>query len=152
MQRPVGIAQQLAREHDEIGLASANDVIGLRGVCNEADGRSGDTRFAPDLFGERGLVAGTHRNGGLFDAAAAGDVDQVNADVFELAGEVNRLLRIPTAFDPIGCGNPSKERNLVTNMFSNRLSGFNQKSNSIFKASTILITAFISNWRHKLVE
>jgi len=55
-QRPIRIAQQFAREEDDIGLAIANDLIRLGRGKNHADRRGRDSRLAPDAPRKRNLV------------------------------------------------------------------------------------------------
>ena len=70
-ERPVGVAQHFAADQNEVGLAAANDVVGLLGRGDQADRRGRDRRFAADLRGELGLVAGADRHSGARREPAA---------------------------------------------------------------------------------
>ena len=58
MERPVGIAKELAGQQDEVGLPIADDLVGLRGRGNHPDGAGGDSGFAANSLGVVYLVAG----------------------------------------------------------------------------------------------
>ena len=45
-QRPVRLAQQLARQQHHVGFAAADDVVGLRGAGDQADGAGRDAGLA----------------------------------------------------------------------------------------------------------
>jgi hypothetical protein len=79
VQGPVGIAQHFAGEKDHVGVAGGDDLIGLCGFCDHADGGRGNSSFSPDAGGERHLETGADGNAGVRNLAARGDVDEVNA-------------------------------------------------------------------------
>ncbi len=56
--RPVGIPNQFAGERDEVGLAVAEDGLGLMGVGDQADGHGHDMGLGAHAGGEGHLVAG----------------------------------------------------------------------------------------------
>ena len=58
LHRPLRVAQDFAAEQDHVGLAAADDVIGLGRRGDQADGRAGNVRLAAHAFGEFGLEAG----------------------------------------------------------------------------------------------
>ena len=43
------------------------------------------------------------------DVAAGGAIDQINAQRLQLARQLHRLLDVPSAFGPIGGGDPGEE-------------------------------------------
>jgi hypothetical protein len=62
-QRPVGIAEQFASQQDEVGLPGGDDVLGLLGRGDHADGSSEDSGcLAADALGKGSLIAGAERN------------------------------------------------------------------------------------------
>ena len=71
MQRPVGIAQQLAGEENHIGLASGYDLLGLFSCSDQADCSDRDTHALPDGRSEGRLEAGASRYPGIGCQAAA---------------------------------------------------------------------------------
>ena len=79
VQGPVGIAEHLASQNDEVGLATADDLVGLGGFGDHADGAGWNTGFVVDGLGVTDLVA--RADGDLLGGvvAAAGDVDEVDA-------------------------------------------------------------------------
>ena len=105
MERPVGIAQHLAREQNQIGLAVADDLVGLGGAGDHADGGGRNFGLAADPRRERNLIARADRDLRLLDIAARGAVDRIDAEPLQLPRERDRLLEVPAAFGPIGRGN-----------------------------------------------
>src|SRR5690349_9387650 len=55
--RPVRIAQQGAREDHRVGLPERDDLLGLRGLGDEADRTRGNADLAAYRLGEGHLVA-----------------------------------------------------------------------------------------------
>lgn len=48
VQWPVGVAEQLARQQDEVSLSGADDLVGLGRLGDHADGSGGDFGLAAD--------------------------------------------------------------------------------------------------------
>ena len=76
---PVGFTEEFAGEEDYVGLTGADDLVGLGGVGDHADGTGGEAGFAADAVGEGYLIAGA--DGDLLErgVAAGGHVDEVDA-------------------------------------------------------------------------
>jgi len=110
MQRPIRVAQHFAGEQDDIGLVVADDLISLSRRGDHADSSSGDIGLTANPSGERRLIAGTDRNLSLLDIAARRAIDQIDPQGEEKARKLDRLVDIPTAFNPVGRLNPDKER------------------------------------------
>ena len=55
---PVGIAEEFTSQQDQVGLAVANDLIGLGRLRDHAHGTGGNSGFAADAVGEGRLVTG----------------------------------------------------------------------------------------------
>jgi hypothetical protein len=81
VERPVRVAQHGAGEDDQIGAALPDDLVGLRRIRDQPDGRRGDAGSAADRLRERHLVAGSERNRRVRDVAARAAVDDVDAAV-----------------------------------------------------------------------
>ena len=60
--RPVGFAEEFASQQDYVGLSGADDVLGLLGRGDHADGSSEDSSLAADALGKGSLIAGAERN------------------------------------------------------------------------------------------
>jgi len=58
VERPVGVAQEFTSDEDEVGLAGADDVRGLSGAGDHADGAGEDAGLGADGFREGRLIAG----------------------------------------------------------------------------------------------
>jgi len=55
---PVGFTEKLAGQEDDVGLMGADDLVGLGGVGDHADGAGGEAGFAANAVGEGYLVTG----------------------------------------------------------------------------------------------
>jgi hypothetical protein len=64
-ERPLRITEQFPCEQHQIGLAGADDVIGLRRVGNHPHGTGFAPCFPPDLLGELRLIARSYRDCGM---------------------------------------------------------------------------------------
>ena len=102
MQRPAGIAEDLASHDDDIGLPGAQDVIGLLGRADEAHCARCYARLPADPFGKLRLVAGADRHLCAVHISARGTIHQVNTEGLQGFCELDGLLDIPSAFSPIG--------------------------------------------------
>ena len=89
MERPVWVAEKFARQQNDIRLAGANELVGLRRGSDHADGSGRDSSFVTDGLGVVNLVSGA--DGDLLRRviASGGDVDEVDAFVAEVPGEVD---------------------------------------------------------------
>src|SRR6185437_1288170 len=77
VERPVGVAQELAGKEDEVGLVVADDLVGLDWPGDHPDRACGQLGLAVNDLRVRHLVAGADRNLLGRVVASAGDVDQV---------------------------------------------------------------------------
>jgi hypothetical protein len=89
---PVGIAEEFAGEEDDVGLAGADDLVGLGGLCDEADSAGAEAGFAADAIGEGDLVAGAEGDLLAEIVAAGGDVEEVDAFGFDETGELDGVV------------------------------------------------------------
>ena len=89
---PVGVVEELAGEENDIGLAGADDGVGLGGFGDHADGTGGDADFAADAVGEGDLIAGADGDLLAVVVASGRAVDEVDALGFEEVGEGNGVV------------------------------------------------------------
>ncbi len=152
MKRPIGIAQEFAGEQYEIGLASADDFVGLVRIRYHSDCSRQDFRFALDAFGERNLVAGADLHFCVRDHGAGRTIDQVDLPWFEFAGERDGIVQRPAAFFPICRGDADEQRESIGPDAANGLGQFEDEANSILKRSAVLIGAVVGERREKFVR
>src|SRR5579863_2860291 len=74
-QRPIRVAEHIARKQNEISLPAADNVISLRRRSDEADSSCRHSRFPPDAVCEWSLITGASRNRCLSHVSAGGTVD-----------------------------------------------------------------------------
>ncbi len=110
MDGPERVAKKFAGEKYRVGLAGADDGVGLLRGCDHADGTSGQTGLSPNLCCEGDLVAGAE--GDLLQRAvsAGGAIEQINPVGGQFAGESDGVVDRPAAFDPVAGGHAEEER------------------------------------------
>ena len=91
MQWPIGIAQQLAREENEIRAALRHDGVGLMRIGDHAHRGRWNPGFLADACGERRLIGGADLHLSIGNEAARRDIDKIHAMEAEKAGEPDRL-------------------------------------------------------------
>ena len=152
VQRPVGIAEKFACKQDEIGLAAAEDVVGLSRAGNHADGAGGEAGFAADALGEGGLIAGADGNLRGGDVAAAGDIEEMDSMCFEQACEIDGLVEIPAAGSPVCGGDADQERQVCGPDGADGVNDFEEEAGAVFEAAAVLICAVIADGREEFVQ
>ena len=152
MQRPVGIAQKLARQQDHVGFSLCNDCIGLRRVSDESDCRRGNSGFAPNLLGKRNLKAGRNRNLGGRHKTSSGDVNQVDAMLAQQSGKAHRLLCRPAAFHPVSGGDAHEYRQMLRPGSTHCIDHQQREVHAVLKAAAELIRALVGERRQKLMQ
>ena len=91
----MGIAEQFPGKQHQIGLAGADDVVGLSRSGNHPHGTGFAPGFPPDLLGKPCLVAGSNRYFGVRRGSAGGAIDQIHTQGEEQAHQFERLLNRP---------------------------------------------------------
>ena len=81
---PVRVAEKFTGKKHDVGLAGAENGFRLRGFGDHADGASGNARFPANGFRKANLIAGAKGNANVGNRAAAGNIDEVDADVPQL--------------------------------------------------------------------
>ena len=110
---PVGLAQHFAGEEGQVGFAAGDDFVGLMRIGDYADGSGEDCGLFTNRGGEGDLEARRDRDFRVGDQSAAGAIHQIDAERFQGSGELDGLVEIPAAFDPIGGGNADEQRHRV---------------------------------------
>ncbi len=101
VQRPVWVAEHLAGEEDEIGVALGDDGVCLLGISDHAYGRGGNGALGADACGERCLESRTDGDSRVRDLSTGGAIDEVDAVGAQMAGESDGVVDGPAAFHPI---------------------------------------------------
>ena len=148
----VGVAEEFAGDEDEIGLAGLEDVFGLLGFGDHADGAGEDFGVAADLLGERDLVAGADGDLGVEGVAAGGGVDEIDAEGLDVAGELDGVFNRPAAFDPIGGGDAEEEGEVVRHFGADGLRDFAEETGAIVEAAAVFVLAEIGDGREEFVD
>jgi len=102
VERPVRIAEHLAGEEDEVGVAFGDDGVGLLGISDHADSGGGNCGFGTDARGKGCLESGTNGDDRVRNLAAGGAIDEVDPMGAEMAGKGDGVINGPAAFNPIG--------------------------------------------------
>ena len=152
VERPVGVAQEFTSDDNEVGLAGADDVRGLSGVGDHADGAGEDAGLGADGFREGRLIAGAEGNGRAEDIAAGGAVDEVDTAVAEESGEADGLREIPAAFGVVGSGDADEERAFAGPGFADGRGDFEEEADAVVEGAAVFVTAMVTNRRQELVE
>jgi len=92
---PVGIAEHLAGQQDQVGLAGADYLVCLRGFGDHTDGTSRNGGFVMNGFGVVDLIAGAEGNLLGWVVATGGDVDEIDACLLYEFGEGDGLWQVP---------------------------------------------------------
>ena len=152
MERPVGVAQQLATEEDEISFAFLHDGVGLSGFGDEADGSGGDGGFASGSGGKLDLESGAGGNLCVGNHSARGDIDEIDAVLAQKPGELNGFVNGPAAGNPIRGGDANQERKVSRPLGTNGVDDLQGEACAILKAAAISVSALVGERREELVE
>ena len=98
VERPIGIAQHLAGEEDEVGITVGDEVVGLVWLGDHANGGCRNGGFGADAGSKRGLKSGADGDFGIRYKAAGRDVDEVHAVGAQVSGESDGVVDGPAAF------------------------------------------------------
>jgi hypothetical protein len=155
---PVGIAEEFAGERDYVGLAGADDLVGLGGLGDHADGAGGEAGFAADAVGEGDLVAGADGDLLARVVAAGGDVEEVDAFGFDETGEVDDVFDgeavrgVGGGVDPVGGGDADPDGEMGGEGGADGADDFEGKTGSIDEAAAVLVGAVIGEGGEEFVE
>src|SRR5580765_8574253 len=149
-QRPVRIAQQLARQEYAVGPALSDDAVRLPGFRDETDGPRRHARLAADALRKSDLIARRHGNDSVRNGAAGRAVDQVDTERAQPARQLHRLLDIPAALLPIGAGQPDEDRQLLGPYGADRPHDLEAQAHAIVVGASVLVGARVDERRQKL--
>jgi hypothetical protein len=163
---PVGIAEELAGEKDEVGFARGDDGVGLGGIGNHADGGGGDAGFATDAGGEGDLEAGADGDFYVGNEAAGGDVDEIDAALAEEEGELDGLVDVPAdsriqgrvvaggpgSVSPIRGGDADEEGQMGGPLGADGIDDFEGQAGAVGEAAAVVVSALVGERREELVE
>jgi hypothetical protein len=133
VQRPVGVAQHLAGQENQIGLAAGNNRVGLRRIGNHAHRSGRHFGFLAYSRGERDLVTGADRDLYVRNHASRGAIDQIDAVRAKEMCELNGLVDIPSTLSPVGCGDAHQQRQMLRPFGADRVHNFQQQPSPVFK-------------------
>ena len=111
--------------------------------CDEANGGGGYMCFMSHLFGERHLITGHSGYVGGGDIAAGRGIDQINAVLFEFAGNLDGIGNGEAALCPIAGGEAHKEGQLFRPDLAYRVRRLNQEAHTVRKWAAIGVVAVV---------
>jgi hypothetical protein len=157
MEGPVRVAEHFPGEEDEICLSGAEDVVGLLGAGDHADGSGEEAGFATDALGEMGLVSGADGDLGGGEVSTAGDIEEIDAVGFEEAGKFDGLLEGPFLVGVVGgspvCGGDADEEGQMGGPNgADFASDFEEEAGAVLEAAAVLVCAVIAEGRKELVQ
>ena len=152
MPRPVRIVEYRAGEGDQVGIAILQRRFRLLRVGDQPHANHRDGYLLANIAGERQLVSRPNGDRLLRRQTAAGDVNIVTAQRFQLLAKLNGLLAVPAAFDPVGCRQPDAHRHGVAHCLADRLKDFQRIAHSVLQRTAVLVAALVAERREKLVQ
>ncbi len=97
--RPVRIVEYRAGEGDQVGIAFFQRHFRLLRVGDQPHANHRDSYLLANIAGERQLIPRPNGDRLLGRQTAAGDVNIVAAQRFQLLAKLNGLFAVPAAFD-----------------------------------------------------
>src|SRR5262249_28672902 len=110
MKGKIGVAEKLARQQDDIGLALGQNGIGLLRCSDESHGGGCDIRISANGGREWNLISGRVRNLLQRAVAAAGTIDKINSEAFQAARQFDGVFQGPAPLHPIGSRDTKEQR------------------------------------------
>lgn len=130
---PVRVTQQFAGQQDQVGLAGAQDVFGLRRFSNHANGSGGDAGLFAHALGKACLVAWADRDLCFGRSAARRHINQVHTQVFQAPRQLDGFVRVPAVLYPIGGRNTHEQRQLLRPDRPNSFGDLQGQTNTVFE-------------------
>ena len=102
------------------------------------------------------LIAGTEGNllGGM--VAAGGDIDEVDACLFQEFGEGDGLREVPAGAEglggPVGGGDADEEGQVLGPRGADGADDFEREADAVFEAAAVFVGAVVGEGREELVE
>src|SRR5580658_5261001 len=150
--RPIRIAQQFAREKNQIGLLGRKNRFRLDWLGDHANGARRNAGFPANRLRKSSLVSRPQRNFHSERRSSAGGVNQIHTQGLHFACQRDCLCQIPAAFFPIRRGNTNKKRQSLRPNFPHRAYNLSRQANSVFKFAAILVRPRVRERRHKLMQ
>jgi hypothetical protein len=152
MQRPIRVAQELARKDNEVRLAVAQDVIRLLCRGDETDSAGGDPRFTADSVRVRREIPRSRRGRRAVDVAAGGAVYKIHAVRLQKASKLHGFINMPSTFRPIGAGDAGENRQGFRPRGPDCLRYFTPDARAILERASIAVRARVGKRREELVH
>jgi hypothetical protein len=152
MERPIGVAQQLAAEKNEVSLALSHDGIGHYGVGNQTHGGGGNAGLAADSGGKLDLESGAYGDLGVGNLPAGRNVNEIDAMLAQELGELDGFINGPAAGNPVSGGDADKERQVMRPLGANGINDGEKQADSILEAASVGIRALVGERREELME
>src|SRR5581483_3392161 len=149
---PTGIVHHRAGDGDEIGLAAGHDVLGLPRTRNHAHRDDGDADLLLDAGSKGHVVAGCEGDLLARIELTGGDVDVIAADIAQAAGELDRVLQLQSALDPIDHRDPNTERALRRPDLAHGLKDFERVAHALLRGTAVGVVAPVRQGREELVQ
>ena len=141
-----------ACQRDEIGLARADDRLGLFSLGDQADGHGGDARGLLHGARQRHLIARAERDLLLCREPAAGHVDEVGAARLGCRGEGDALLDIPATLDPVRAGDAEADGIARRHHGPHRIEHREREAHPVLQRAAIFVLALVRERREELVH
>ena len=119
----------------------ADDLVGLGGVGDHADGAGGEAGFAANAVGEGHLVAGADGDLLAGVVAAGGDVEEVDALGFDEAGELYGVFEGEAAFDPVDGGDADPDGEVRGEGCADGADDLEGEAGAVGEAAAVLVGA-----------
>jgi hypothetical protein len=152
MNRPIRVAEHLAGQKDQVGLALGDKGVRLAGVSDHAHSRGGNAGFSTDPGGKRRLEAGTDGNSGVGDLAAGGDVNKIDTARAEEPSEFYRLVDGPAALSPIRGGDADEEGQMSRPCGAHSVHNFKKQAGAVEEAAAVSVGAVVGKRGEEFME
>src|SRR6185437_11096806 len=149
---PARVVKHAAGECDHIGLAGSDDLFGVARFRDQADRHGGHPGRLLDRLRKRQLIAGRQRNFLLRRYAAGRNVDPVDPTLLQFPGELDGLLDIPAALDPIGRRDLDPNRLLRGKYSADGVEYFERVTHPVLQGAAILVVTPVRDRRQELMQ
>ena len=141
--RQLGIGEQRAAHHHEIGLAARDDLLHLIGIRQAADGGDGNRHVLLDLLGEVDVAAVLAEHRGVGDAetelvGAGRHVDDVD-EVLERMRNAAALVEVVAAVEELGAAHAQLNREVRAHLGAHRGEDLASEAHAILERSAVLV-------------
>src|SRR5262245_40246821 len=152
LERPVRLPEQLPRQEPQVGVAAGHDLVGVLRLGDQTDRTGHHPRLVTDLPGERHLVPLAHRDAGLRDEPAGGNVDQVDTQLLQPAREHDRLLDVPPPCRPVGRRDADEHRQVGRDQLATRPGDAERQPHPVLQAPAVTVRPAVAQRGQELVQ